>query len=113
MKKIEATIRPSRMYAVREALAVFGINEMTIVEVGGSSRRNGQPVPDINGNWRQDFQPKIKLEFVVDDAVCGPVCRGISHAAGTGGLGDGNIFISQVEEAIRIRADEADQLAVC
>jgi nitrogen regulatory protein PII len=110
MKKIEAIIKPFKLDDVRGALTSLGINGMTVSEVAGRGRQNGHPQ---HREYAMDYCYKIKLEIVVADALCGAVSAAISGAARTGRIGDGNIFISQVEEAIRIRTQETDQLAVC
>jgi nitrogen regulatory protein P-II 1 len=113
MKKIEALIKPFKLEEVRDALSSLGINGMTISEVGGCGRRNGPFDFHRGRECAPDFQPKIKLEVVVADALSGPVSAAIVDAARTGSIDDGNIFISQVDEAIRIRTHETDQMAVC
>jgi nitrogen regulatory protein P-II 1 len=113
MKKIEAIIKPFKLDEVRGALTDLGINGLIISEVAGCGRRNAQSELYRAGRQLPDFRPKIKLEVVVTDALSGPASAAIVEAAKTGSIGDGNVFITSVEEAIRIRTRETDQLAVC
>jgi nitrogen regulatory protein P-II 1 len=113
MKKIEAIIKPFKLEAVRDILADIGINGITISEVEDCGRRNGFSEFDPGGRGAPDFRPKIKLEIVVSDSLAGPVSLAIAKAARTGSVSDGSVLIFQVEEAIRIRTRETDELAVC
>jgi nitrogen regulatory protein P-II 1 len=112
MKKIEAIIKPSKMESVRNALADLGINGVTITEVAASARRNGVSEFGPAGKYHPEFQPRIRLEIVVGDAMSGPVTSAIVEAAKTGSVSDGHIFVSQVEEAIRVRTRETAELAL-
>jgi nitrogen regulatory protein P-II 1 len=112
MKKIEAIIRPFKLGEVRDALTDLGIGGMTVSEVEGCGRQKA-----LNQNYRNpqhalDFLPKLKLEVVVTDAQAGPASASIVAAARTGKLGDGKIFITRVDDAIRIRTLEKGQLAI-
>jgi len=113
MKKIEAIIKPFKLDEVRNALKGLGINDMTVSEVESCGGRNGLSQHSRGGEYASDFDPKIKMEFMVPDALSGAVSAAIVEAARTGKSGDGSILISQVEESIRIDAKEKDQLAVC
>ena len=113
MKKIEAIIKPFKLEEVLDALTSLGIRGMTISEVAGCGRRNGHSEHARGRECAPDFRPKIKLEVVVTDALSGAVSAAILESASTDSIDDGNIFISQLDEAIRIRTHETDQLAVC
>jgi nitrogen regulatory protein P-II 1 len=112
MKKIEAIIKPFKLEEVRDALMTLGINGMTVSEVEGCGRQNGRAEDYRGREYSMEFIHKIKLEIVVADALAGPVATAIVEAARTGMIGDGKIFISQIEEAIRIRTEETDAMAV-
>jgi nitrogen regulatory protein PII len=113
MKKIEATFKPFKLDAVRTALASLGINNITFSEVQGCGQRNG-PSETYRANASvRDFSPKIKMEVVVNDSLSGAVSAAIIEAARTGSIGDGQILISTVDEAVAIRAQETQELAVC
>jgi nitrogen regulatory protein P-II 1 len=113
MKKIEAIFRPFKLDEVRRALAVLGVNDLTISEVEGCRQRNGLSENHPSREYAQDFHPNIKLELVVADALSGAVSAAIVEAAWTGKKGDGHILISQVDEVVCIRTEETDALAVC
>jgi nitrogen regulatory protein P-II 1 len=110
MKKIEATIKPFKLDEVRSALNDLGVHGMTISEVEGCGRQN---VAQGRNEYALDFCHKIKLEIVVADGLCDAASAAVAKAARTGEIGDGLVLISQVEQAIRIRTQESDQLAVC
>jgi nitrogen regulatory protein P-II 1 len=112
MKKIEAIIKPFKLGEVRDALTDLGIGGMTVSEVEGTGRHKGHNESYRNSEYALDFMPKIKLEVVVSDALAGPASASIVAAARTGKVGDGKIFITRVDEAIRIRTLEKGQLAV-
>jgi nitrogen regulatory protein PII len=113
MKKIEATFKPYKLDAVRGALTSLGINNVTFSEVQGSGRRNGPSELYRDNGSVGNLSPKIKLELVVTDALSGAVSAAIIEAARTGSIGDGQILISSVEQAVAIRSQETDELAVC
>jgi nitrogen regulatory protein P-II 1 len=113
MKKIEAIIKPYKLEEVRSALTGLGISYVTMSEVESCGRRNAASQHEHGRAFATDFCPKIKLEVIVADALSGTVSSAIVEAARTGTSGDGNIFISQVEEAVRIRTPEKDQLVAC
>ena len=112
MKKIEAIIKPFKLDEVRDALADLGIGGMTVCEVAGYGRQNGRTELYRGSEYASNFLPKIKLEIVVADDLAPAVSAAIAEAARTGKIGDGKIFISKVDEAIRIRTEERDALAV-
>ena len=106
MKKIEAVIKPFKLEEVKDALAEVGIEGMTVAEVKGFGRQKGHTEIYRGSEYTVDFLPKIKLEVVAaDDAVEGAV-KAITTAAKTGKIGDGKVFVSSIDEAIRIRTDE-------
>ena len=112
MKKIEAIIKPSKLHEVRDALADVGIGGMTVCEVSGFGRQNGREEVYRGSEYASAFLPKIKLEVVVADARAAAICAAIVAAARTGKIGDGKVFISRVDAAVRIRTEERDALAV-
>jgi nitrogen regulatory protein P-II 1 len=113
MKKIEAIIKPFKLDEVRSALKGLGVNEITISEVESCGRQNGDAKQFRGKEYTADFCPKIRMEILVADVLSGAVSAAIVEAASTGTSGDGSIFISQVEEAIRIHAREKDRLEAC
>lgn len=112
MKKIEAIIKPFKMDDVREALAEVGIAGMTVSEVKGFGRQKGHTELYRGAEYVVDFLPKVKIEVVVDEAMCERVVDSIQQAAQTGRIGDGKIFISSIDEAIRIRTGERGSDAI-
>jgi len=106
MKKIEAIIKPARLDAVKEAIQVAGCEGMTVSEVKGFGRQKGHKEVYRGAEYIVEFQPKVKVEVVVADEVAQAVVSAIIAAAKTGNIGDGKIFISNIEEAIRIRTGE-------
>jgi nitrogen regulatory protein P-II 1 len=112
MKKIEALIKPSKVEAVREALATLGINGVTISEVRCCGHRNGLTETESGGQFAADVRPKAKLEVVVTDAASDAVCSAIVEAARSGSIYDGSIYVLPVEEAIRIRTRETAEMAL-
>ncbi len=112
MKKIEAVIKPFRLEEVKGALAAVGVEGMTVTEVKGFGRQKGHTEIYRGSEYTVDFLPKIKIEIVLaDDQVEGAVAA-IIKAAKTGKIGDGKVFISSVETAIRIRTEETGDAAV-
>lgn len=107
MKKIEAIIRPFKLDDVKEALLEEGIKGMTISEVRGYGRQKGHKETFRGSEYQIEFVPKIKLEIVVDENLAEVAVNAILKTAKTGQVGDGKIFISNVEDAIRIRTDES------
>lgn len=107
MKKIEAVIRPFKLDDVREALSEIGVKGMTLTEVKGYGRQKGHAEIYRGSEYQIDFLPKIKLEIVVKDSLVDKVTETILKAAQTGQVGDGKIFVSSIEEAIRVRTEES------
>ena len=112
MKKIEAIVKPFKLDDVKEALGEVGIEGMTVIEVKGFGRQKGHTEIYRGSEYTVDFLPKIKVEIVVADDRVEAAIKAISKAAKTGKIGDGKIFISPVEETIRIRTDERGDRAL-
>ena len=112
MKKVEAIIKPFRLEEVKDALSDVGIEGMTVSEVKGFGRQKGHTEIYRGSEYTVDFLPKIKLEMVLADARVDAAVAAIIKAAKTGKIGDGKVFISAVEEAIRIRTGEKGEQAV-
>ena len=112
MKKIEAIIKPFKLDDVREALSDIGVNGLTVTEVKGFGRQKGHTELYRGAEYVVDFLPKIKLELVVADAIVDTAVDAIIKAAHTGKIGDGKIFVSSVEQVIRIRTGETGESAV-
>lgn len=107
MKKIEAIIRPFKLDEVKEALLDEGIKGLTISEVRGYGRQKGHTETYRGSEYQIEFVPKIKIEIVVKESMADTVINIILKAAKTGQVGDGKIFVSNIEDAIRIRTDES------
>jgi len=112
MKKIEAIIKPFKMEDVKEALSEIGIEGMTVSEVKGFGRQKGHTEIYRGSEYTVDFLPKIKIEIVLADSLVTSVSSAIVKAARTGKIGDGKLFISPVDEAVRIRTQEAGEKAL-
>ncbi|MDM7323104.1 MAG: P-II family nitrogen regulator [Pseudomonadota bacterium] len=112
MKKIEAIIKPFRLDDVREALMELGVSGMTATEVKGFGRQKGHTELYRGAEYVVDFLPKVKIEVVVADDKADAVVDAILKSAKTGKIGDGKIFVMDVERAIRIRTGEEDESAV-
>ena len=112
MKLIIATIKPFKLDDVREALAGAGVEGLTISEVKGYGRQKGQTEVYRGAEYLVVFVPKLKLEAAGDDAGAGRAVEAIKAAAGTGKIGDGKIFVTNVERVVRIRTGEVDESAV-
>jgi nitrogen regulatory protein P-II 1 len=112
MKKIEAIIKPFKLEEVKDALSEVGIEGMTVSEVKGFGRQKGHTEIYRGSEYTVDFLPKIKLEVVVPDGSAETAVGAIVKAAKTGKIGDGKVFISPVEEAVRIRTEEKGEEAV-
>jgi len=112
MMKIEAIIQPSRFESVKDALREIGIEGMTVTEVRGHGRQKGHTEVYRGREYTVDLLPKIKLETVLPDALAEPAVETILKTAKTGKIGDGKIFVSRVEEAIRIRNEERGENAL-
>jgi nitrogen regulatory protein PII len=112
MKKIEAIIKPFKLEEVKDALAELGIEGMTVSEVKGFGRQKGHTEIYRGSEYTVDFLPKIKIEVVLVDGLVEQAVAAITKAAKTGKIGDGKVFVSNVEEAVRIRTDETGDKAV-
>jgi nitrogen regulatory protein PII len=112
MKKIEAIIKPFKLEEVKEALAEVGVQGMTVTEVKGFGRQKGHTEIYRGSEYTVDFLPKVKIEIVVDDGQSENVAAVIVKSANTGKIGDGKVFISTIEQAIRIRTGETGNSAV-
>jgi nitrogen regulatory protein P-II 1 len=106
MKKIETIIKPFKLDEVKEALNALGITGMTIMEVKGFGRQRGHKEIYRGAEYQADFVPKIKINVVVDETVVEKVLEAINKTAKTGKIGDGKIFVSTIDEAVRIRTGE-------
>lgn len=106
MKKIEAVIKPFKLDEVKEALQEVGLKGMTVTEVKGFGRQKGHTELYRGAEYVVDFLPKVKIELVVDDAVVDRAVEAIQQAAKTDRIGDGKVFISSIDDAIRIRTGE-------
>ena len=112
MKKVEAVIRPTRMDEVKEALLEIGIAGMTVTDVRGYGRQRGRTEKYRGNTYVVNLLPKVKIEFVVPDERTEEVVEVVLEAARTGEIGDGKVFISEVEESIRIRTGERGDAAL-
>ena len=112
MKKIEAIVRPFRIDDVREALGEIGVKGMTLTEVKGYGRQKGHTELYRGSEYQIDFLPKIKIEVVVPDRLADKVVDTILNAAKTGQVGDGKVFIYNVEDAVRVRTGESGEEAL-
>lgn len=112
MKKIEAIIKPFKLDEVKEALSEIGVHGMTVTEVKGFGRTGGKKEVYRGSAYVVDFVPKVKLEIVVADEMFRQVVTTITEAARTGRIGDGKIFVTPVEEALRIRTGETGEDAI-
>lgn len=112
MTKIEAIIQNSKLDAVKEALHEIGVEGMTVIEVRGHGRQKGHTEFYRGREYTVDLIPKIKLELVLADKMVEQVVQAITSAARTGKIGDGKIFLSRIDEAIRIRNDERGEGAL-
>lgn len=109
MKKIEAIIRPHKLDEIREALLEAGVHGMTIIEVRGFGRQKGHTETYRGAEYLIDFIPKIKLEVVVPEAMAQTIISLIIKKGQTGKVGDGKIFVSTIDEAVRIRTEESGE----
>lgn len=112
MKLITAVIKPFRLDDVRNALAEVGVQGMTVTEVKGFGRQRGHTELYRGAEYVVDFLPKVKIEVVIPDEMLDKAVEAIQRAAKTGRIGDGKIFISSIEEAIRIRTGETGTDAI-
>jgi nitrogen regulatory protein PII len=112
MKKIEAIIRPFKLDDVREALSEIGVRGMTLTEVKGYGRQKGHTELYRGSEYKIDFLPKIKIEIIADDSMVDNIVSTIIKAAKTGQVGDGKIFVSAVQDVIRVRTEESGEDAI-
>ena len=112
MKKVEAIVKPFKLDDVKEALGEVGIQGLTVTEVKGFGRQKGHSETYRGAEYIVDFLPKMKIEVVVPDALVARVIEAVERAARTGRIGDGKIFVSPIERAIRIRTGETDLDAI-
>lgn len=112
VKKVEAIVKPFKLEEVKEALAGVGIQGLTVSEVKGFGRQKGHKELYRGAEYVVEFLPKVKLEIVVNDDKLEQVVEAIVKAASTGRIGDGKIFVSPIEEAIRIRTGESGDIAI-
>jgi nitrogen regulatory protein PII len=112
MKKIEAIIKPFKLEEVKDALARIGIHGMTVSEVKGFGRQKGHVEIHRGSEYTVDFLPKAKIEVVVPDSLAAQAMEAIGNAARTSKIGDGKIFLLNVEEAMRIRTNDRGEAAV-
>jgi nitrogen regulatory protein P-II 1 len=112
MKKIEAIIKPFKLEEVRDSLAAVGVEGMTVSEVKGFGRQKGHTEIYRGAEYTVDFLPKIKIELVVPDPLAETAAEAIVKAAKTGKIGDGKVFVSDVDQVIRIRTGETDEEAI-
>jgi nitrogen regulatory protein P-II 1 len=112
MKKIEAIIKPFKLDEVREALSDLGVSGLTVSEVKGFGRQKGHTELYRGAEYVVDFLPKVKVEVIVGDALVDRAIESIVRAARTGKIGDGKIFVTAVEQVVRIRTGESGESAV-
>lgn len=112
MKKIEAIIKPFKLEDVKEALSSLGVEGMTVVEVKGFGRQKGHTEIYRGSEYTVDFLPKIKIEVVLADTLVASAVDAIVKSAKTGKIGDGKVFVSPIENAVRIRTEETGESAV-
>lgn len=112
MKKVDAIVKPFKLDDVRRALTEIGITGLTVTEVKGFGRQQGHTEIYRGAEYVVDFIPKVKLEMVLDDALLDSCVEAIMNAARTGTIGDGKIFITHIENIVRIRTGEKGQQAI-
>jgi nitrogen regulatory protein P-II 1 len=112
VKKIEAVIKPFKLDEVKEALHEIGVSGITVTEAKGFGRQKGHTELYRGAEYVVDFLPKVRLEIIVDDDQVERVVEAIANAARTGRIGDGKIFVSAIESAVRIRTGERDSDAI-
>jgi nitrogen regulatory protein P-II 1 len=112
LKKVEAIIKPFKLDEVKESLAEIGVQGMTVTEVKGFGRTGGKREVHRGSAYVVDFVPKVKIEVVVPDALVRQTVDAVIHAAKTGRIGDGKIFVYTLDEAIRIRTGETGEAAL-
>jgi nitrogen regulatory protein P-II 1 len=112
MKKVEAIIKPFKLEEVREALSGIGVAGLTVTEVKGFGRQKGHTELYRGAEYVVDFLPKVKVEVVVGDSMVDQVVEAVVRSARTGKIGDGKIFVTAVDQVVRIRTGETDEAAV-
>ena len=112
MKKIEAIIKPFKLEEVKDALGEVGIEGMTVSEVKGFGRQKGHTEIYRGSEYTVDFLPKIKIEIVLPESLLEPAIKAIVKAAKTGKIGDGKVFVTNIEETVRIRTEEKGESAI-
>ncbi|HQU49363.1 MAG TPA: P-II family nitrogen regulator [Casimicrobiaceae bacterium] len=112
MKKIEAVVKPFKLDEVREALSAIGVTGLTVTEVKGFGRQKGHTELYRGAEYVVDFLPKVKVEVILQDALVEQAIEAIVKAARTGKIGDGKIFVTAVEQVIRIRTGESGDAAI-
>ena len=112
MKKVEAVVKPFKLDEVREALSDFGVTGLTVTEVKGFGRQKGHTELYRGAEYVVDFLPKVKVEVIIADTLVERAIEAIIKAARTGKIGDGKIFVTNVEQAVRIRTGESGEAAV-
>ncbi len=112
MKKIEAVVKPFKLDEVREALSEIGVTGLTVTEVKGFGRQKGHTELYRGAEYVVDFLPKVKVEVILGDALADRAIEAIVKAARTGKIGDGKIFVTPVEQVVRIRTGESGEAAV-
>jgi nitrogen regulatory protein P-II 1 len=112
MKKVEAVVKPFKLDEVREALSDIGVTGLTVTEVKGFGRQKGHTELYRGAEYVVDFLPKVKIEVIIADAMVERAIEAIIKAARTGKIGDGKIFVTNVEQAVRIRTGESGEAAV-
>lgn len=112
MKLVSAVIKPFKLDEVREALSEVGVNGLTVSEVKGFGRQRGHTELYRGAEYVVDFLPKVKIELVIDDSLVDQAVEAIQNAARTGKIGDGKIFVTDVERVIRIRTGEQGPAAI-
>ena len=112
MKKIEAVVKPFKLDEVREALSDIGVTGLTVTEVKGFGRQKGHTELYRGAEYVVDFLPKVKVEVVVPDKLTDQAIEAIVKAARTGKIGDGKIFVTSIEQVVRIRTGETDDAAI-
>lgn len=112
VKKVEAIVKPFKLEEVKEALSAVGIQGITVTEVKGFGRQKGHKELYRGAEYVVEFLPKVKLEIVIPDDKLEPVVNAIVKAASTGRIGDGKLFVSSVDDAIRIRTGESGDIAI-
>lgn len=112
MKKVEAVIKPFRMDSVKEELGKLGVTGMTVTEVKGYGRQKGHPEQYRGAEYQIDFMPKVKIEIACSDAEAPKIVEAIIKSALTGRIGDGKVWVTDLEEIIRIRTGERNEEAL-